>query len=69
MKRALRLVIIIALVISCVFLVSGCSSAKRGVCDSCGQTEKLNRYVDQGSGTVYWLCDTCYNLAKIFTWH
>ena len=49
--------------------LAGCSSAKRGVCDSCGQTEKLNRYVDQGSGTVYWLCDTCYNLAKIFTWH
>lgn len=66
MRKAFRLVIIIVLAISFVFLVSGC--AKRGKCDNCGQTEKLNRYVDPGNGTVYWLCDACYNLAKMFTW-
>lgn len=43
--------------------ISGCS--KRGMCDGCGQDEKLNEFV-QDNGKVYWYCDDCYRIAKIF---
>ena len=63
MKRLVTFVLIVCLLLTAVFTLSGC--AKRGVCDGCEQTEKLEKYVDT-DGEVYWYCDDCMSWAKLF---
>ena len=48
-----------------VMALSLTACAKRGACEECGQTEKLNKYVES-NGNVLWLCDDCYRLYKMW---
>ena len=61
MKRIVSAILIIVLLLAMVFCLSGCG--KKGECESCGQVEKLTKFVDPYDDT-YWLCDDCYRLAK-----
>ena len=45
--------------------LAGCGSSKTGTCEECGQTEKLTRFIEE-DGTVHWLCNDCYRMAKMF---
>lgn len=68
MKNKMRCICIIVTVIVIALILTGCSSnEKTGRCESCGQTEKLYKYVAPSTGDVYWYCQTCYNLAKLFS--
>ena len=49
-----------------IFLFALCGCAKRGICDNCGQKEKLYTYVDPYDGDEFHLCQYCYNRAKEF---
>lgn len=64
MNKVIRIVAIIMIVISCIFILAGCSSGKTGVCDGCGQTLRLNKFVDR-QGQEFWYCDDCMRFAKL----
>ena len=59
MKRitALFLTALIALTLA------ACSNT--GVCESCGQNEKLKQFTHD-DGRVEWVCDDCYRMYKLF---
>lgn len=59
-----RMVLILVALIGLVAICTGCSAMAKGVCDGCGQTEKLNTF--NGHGAVYHYCDDCYRIAKLF---
>lgn len=42
-----------------------CGCSKNGKCESCGQIEKLNKYVNDHD-IEYWYCDDCYSMQKMF---
>ena len=60
MKRIMVLLVVIAgLVMACTV----CSAMAKGVCDECGQVEKLYEFNDHGSIQHY--CEDCYRWAKL----
>lgn len=63
MKKFRKILILILTATLVTMLFSGC--AKRGVCDECGQKEKLHKFTTS-SGSEYWYCADCYRMAKIF---
>lgn len=63
MKNSKKTIAVFFLTILMLMSLSGCG--KRGACEECGQTEKLNKFVEK-DGDIHWYCDTCYNMAKLF---
>lgn len=55
---------ILIIVITLMLILSMCGCTKHGICESCGQKEKLYTYVDPYDGEEYHLCQYCYNMAK-----
>lgn len=55
-----RLILILAILASVVAMCAGCAAMAKGVCDGCGQTEKLSKF-----GYVYHYCDDCIRFAKL----
>lgn len=64
MKNSKKHIIIVFMAIIMLIALSGCG--KRGECEECGQTEKLNKFVED-DGDIRWYCDDCYRMAKLFT--
>lgn len=60
-KRIMAALLLIALMF---VTLSGCG--KHGKCEGCGQTESLNKF-EEYDGDVRWYCDTCYQMAKVFS--
>jgi len=61
MKKIWLLFVVLALF---VYILAGCS--KTGICEECGQSEKLTKFVES-DGTVHLYCNDCYRIAKLFT--
>lgn len=61
MKRIVSLLLIVCLLLTAAFTLTGC--AKRGECDGCGDTAKLEKFVDPG-GETHWFCENCMKLAQ-----
>ena len=51
------------------FALSGMLGAcdKVGECETCGQREKLNKFVDKYDD-VHWYCDQCYGMEKFMSY-
>lgn len=67
MKKNIKILILVILCVSSLLVLTGCDARKVGKCDFCGQTERLNRFVYENLGEVYYYCDTCFKLAKLFS--
>ena len=59
-----RIILALLAVVTMVCLLCGCAHV--GVCEECGQREKLNQFVDE-DGDIYWYCDDCYRIAKLLS--
>ena len=63
MKRMVVLLVVIASLITVCMVCTGCSAQAKGVCDGCGQLEKISEFNDHGSIQHY--CDDCSRWAKL----
>ena len=67
MKKFITIVVIIALTLTAVLTLTGCS--KVGICEGCGQRESLVKYIypeEYGEDPI-WVCNDCYRFLKIFS--
>lgn len=63
MRGTKKLLVILMLIVIAIML-SACG--RKGNCESCGQYEKLKKFVYKSSGETHWYCDTCYNISKLW---
>ena len=65
-QKNIKTVFLAIICIIALLTMTGCDNRKVGECDLCGQTEKLNRFINVPDGEIYWYCNTCISIAKIF---
>lgn len=58
--------IVLIVLVTLVLVLSLCGCTMHGICDNCGQNEKLFTFVDPNDGEEYHLCQYCYNMAKLY---
>lgn len=61
MKKRILCILLTALLL---FSLAGC--AHKGECESCGQTETLQKFVED-DGDEHWYCNDCYRMYKLFS--
>ncbi len=60
-----KMILLFLVLVMALCILAGCGSSKTGTCEECGQTEKQTRFIEE-DGTVHWLCNDCYRMAKMF---